>query len=403
MLKEAAVPSPDASSVPSNGHASSREGRAPQHMPQLDALRAFAVGGVLLTHFWGLNRLPFHLGILDWGFLGVRLFFVLSGFLITGILLRCRDMADTTSGSRWFFVRQFYLRRFLRIFPIYYLVILLAIVVNFQPARAIILWLVTYSLNAYISLRHQWSPVGHFGHFWSLAVEEQFYIVWPCLILFARRKWLIALAFCGIILAPAYRLFVFSHHLASIEINTFTLGNMDTIAMGALLALACHSEFSRQDIERILKLVVFPVGVAGMALIFILLYNHISSMPYAVLYDSTAGLVFCYIVGFASWGFRGAAGAVLNSRPLIYIGKISYGIYVYHAFMPVIVSHVVSLFGVKYQQVGALNFVCCSIAVVVVAAASWHLLERPINDLKRFLPYVPSPKVAERESVAVEG
>jgi peptidoglycan/LPS O-acetylase OafA/YrhL len=140
-----------------------------------------------------------------------------------------------------------------------------------------------------------------------------------------------------------------------------------------------------------------------MAVIFILLYSHISSMPYSVLYDSTAGLAFCYVVGFASRGFHGAVGSVLNSRTLVYVGKISYGIYVYHAFMPIIVSNVVSRLGVRYQEVGGLNFVCCSIGAVILAAVSWHVIERPINDLKRYLPYGPKPQVRMRESVAVEG
>src|SRR5436190_971239 len=86
-----------------------------QYMPQLDALRAFAVGAVLVHHLFDVETLPFGLKHLPWGFLGVRLFFVLSGFLITGILLESRDTAETGAYSRWFAVRQFYVRRFLRI------------------------------------------------------------------------------------------------------------------------------------------------------------------------------------------------------------------------------------------------------------------------------------------------
>src|SRR5437867_2018352 len=97
-----------------------------QYMPQLDALRFFAVLGVLITHNWGDQNLPWIFGALSLGALGVRLFFVLSGFLITGILLDCRSLAEATSENTSFFIRQFYLRRFLRIFPLYYLMLAVA-------------------------------------------------------------------------------------------------------------------------------------------------------------------------------------------------------------------------------------------------------------------------------------
>jgi peptidoglycan/LPS O-acetylase OafA/YrhL len=89
-----------------------------QHMPQLDALRAFAVGAVLIHHFIA-GHLPAILNKVPWGFLGVRLFFVLSGFLITGILLRSRHDVEASGIGRMFVARQFYARRFLRIFPLY--------------------------------------------------------------------------------------------------------------------------------------------------------------------------------------------------------------------------------------------------------------------------------------------
>src|SRR5437867_12025886 len=94
-----------------------------RYMPQLDSLRFFAVLGVLVTHYAQPQHFPWILGTLEWGDLGVRLFFVLSGFLITGILLGCRELADATPQSVFLLIRQFYCRRFLRIFPVYYLVL----------------------------------------------------------------------------------------------------------------------------------------------------------------------------------------------------------------------------------------------------------------------------------------
>ena len=165
-----------------------------QHMPQLDTLRAFAVTAVLVHHYftwanWGLGAT-----------LGVKLFFILSGFLITGILLRSRDAA-TASGHKWSsLVGRFYVRRFLRIFPLYYFVVAVAATINLEPAREILPWLLTYTLNIYMA-NLGWF-VANFAHFWTLAVEEQFYIFWPWIILFAPRNWLIRLTLIFISVGP---------------------------------------------------------------------------------------------------------------------------------------------------------------------------------------------------------
>src|SRR5215207_8678629 len=121
-------------------------------MPQLDALRFFAVLGVLISHFWTPQELPWLFADIDLGWLGVRLFFVLSGFLITGILLDARSLTETTSLTPVYLIGQFYIRRFLRIFPIYYLVIAIALMFNVMPGRELWGWLVSYTSNIYITV-----------------------------------------------------------------------------------------------------------------------------------------------------------------------------------------------------------------------------------------------------------
>ena len=111
------------------------------YMIQLDALRCFAVLGVLITHFWQPDPIPGPLGQIDLGFVGVRLFFVLSGFLITGILLNNRERARSVGLNPLVVLRQFYARRFLRIFPIYYLVVFLGLALDIPRAREIWPWL----------------------------------------------------------------------------------------------------------------------------------------------------------------------------------------------------------------------------------------------------------------------
>ena len=144
---------------------------------QLDALRGIAVAAVAYSH-WIAPRYQF--GI-RWGTAGVTLFFVLSGYLISGILLDCRTQSD-----RPFALRSFYARRFLRIFPLYDLVLLILFAVNLPPVRQTIFWHLTYLSNFYFLHHGGWH--GPISIFWTLAVEEQFYLFWPAILLFVPNR-----------------------------------------------------------------------------------------------------------------------------------------------------------------------------------------------------------------------
>jgi peptidoglycan/LPS O-acetylase OafA/YrhL len=137
------------------------------YMVQLDGLRAFAVFFVMIHHYSG-NRLGFAANF------GVKLFFVLSGFLITSILLRKRRAIQQCGRTRRSAVKQFYIRRFLRIFPLYYFVIAVAVLINLGPAREALGWMLSYTLNIYMG--YHGAYLEYFAHFWTLAVEEQYYL-----------------------------------------------------------------------------------------------------------------------------------------------------------------------------------------------------------------------------------
>jgi peptidoglycan/LPS O-acetylase OafA/YrhL len=360
-------------------------------MPQLDALRFFAVLGVLVVHNWRpRGLLPGLLGSLDWGGLGVRLFFVLSGFLITGILVGCRTMAEDGSHSALFYVRQFYARRFLRIFPIYYLVIVVALLVDMHPAREVWGWLVTYTSNVYITLYEQWP--GRLGHFWTLAVEEQFYLVWPWLVLFAPRKWLIPLMLVLIPVGPAYRLFAYQHFPFDIgamdfKAGTLTPGCLDSLGIGSLLALLWHSSIPTDTLRKYLRRLVLPTGLVMFGSALVLFHYRIKPSVFFTLGDTGAAMVFAWLVGSAAWGFKGVTGAVLEAKPLVYLGKITYGIYVYHNLTPLLLVAFFDLIGVPYRVPRFGNFIVSSALAIAIASLSWHLFELPINNLKRRFEY----------------
>ncbi len=144
------------------------------YRPQLDGLRAIAVMAVVFQHFApsGWSK------VIPWGGLGVTLFFVLSGYLITGILLKGREEPGM--------LRHFYIRRALRIFPVYYATLLIAALLAIPPVRETFWWHAFYLSNVLFALKN--SYFGAVSPFWSLAVEQHFYLIWPWVVLFVPRK-----------------------------------------------------------------------------------------------------------------------------------------------------------------------------------------------------------------------
>ncbi len=140
------------------------------YRPQLDSLRAFAVLAVLFTHFWRYDS--------ELGELGVRLFFVLSGFLLTSILLRERDRSRELAISRPRLLRDFYARRILRIWPIYYAALFASVLLGAQGIARTFAWHALFASNILFFLEQSWTPP-EVAHLWTLAVEEQFYLVLP--------------------------------------------------------------------------------------------------------------------------------------------------------------------------------------------------------------------------------
>jgi len=355
-------------------------------MPQLDGLRFFAVLGVVIVHNWQPSSHTPIVGWLDWGDLGVRLFFVLSGFLITGILIGGRELAGHDSRRRLFFMRQFYARRFLRIFPIYYAVLFVLLVTGVGQIRQIWPWLFGYATNIYVW--HYLAFPYAVPHFWTLAIEEQFYLVWPFVLLFLPRRWLMPFLLALCLLGPAWRLWA-SFHYASHDWNaayTFTPGNVDYLAIGAVLALVAHADREQGVLRRRLAGVALPVGLVMYAILFWMQHSYDRHAALA-LEDTGAALVFCWLIGTASMGFAGRFGRLLEWRPIAYLGKISYGIYVYHFLVPVAISAAATHFGRGYTNAGFPNFVATLLLTVAISALSWTYFERPINGLKRHIRY----------------
>jgi peptidoglycan/LPS O-acetylase OafA/YrhL/thiol-disulfide isomerase/thioredoxin len=350
---------------------------APPRMIQLDALRALAIFAVMACHFFAYR-------ITSEGAQGVTLFFVLSGFLITGILLKCRTYVDRDGQSVLFTLRQFYARRFLRIFPVYYLALALLWIMHDKGVRAELGWHLAYLTNIRMAMnaRVHYFPHWSIEHFWSLAVEEQFYLVWPCVVLLVSRRTLLWTVCAMVCAGPALRFAALGLHQHQSIIVTLPFFWLDALGLGSLLAVASDPEFAMSHLLPLARKAALLAGLAAIGFAFYLehLHRHFSLM-YAVYYLGYA-LVFVWLVSRAAEGFAGIMGRVMSFKPLLWIGTISYGIYVFHYILRVYTIH-----GLKPIHSQLLYAAVLAVASIALAACSFYFFEAPINRLKRHFSY----------------
>lgn len=350
------------------------------YMPQLDGLRAVAVLAVWFEH-WGLPPIPGLRRISDWGGMGVWLFFVLSGFLITGILLRGRVAVESGGASVSGAVRTFYARRFLRILPVYLLALIVATIL-LPETRKLFWWHLTYTTNLWYGI-HLYEHVPG-AHFWSLAVEEQFYLIWPWLVLLAPRRHLLKIMLIVAVASVTYRLGYVLQPWQKPHVTTminWSFGTFDRLALGAILSVLWETA-SHDRIRQLCRWSLWT-GLAGMIAMQLLeAHNPYSRLAFA-LHPTAAAVLFFWLVDGAARGFRGPVGRLLQSPPVLYVGRISYGIYLFHGFVP----HLLARFHAPLPQLWILRFPLLAGVTIAVASLSWYLLESPLNGLKRYFTY----------------
>ncbi len=361
------------------------------YVPEFDAFRAAAILSVLCVHWLpaqGLvNRLQEQVSN------GVQLFFVLSGFLITRILLQSRQAMDDGSTTLHWSLRQFYARRALRIFPIYYLALVGGAVLALPGVRKGFWWHATYLSNAYYYRMHGFDR-GPALVFWSLSVEEQFYLLWPLAILLLPRRRMIPFVVAVAVLGSIWRgtsMWLDSDPMIG-GILTPTCANF--LAFGALIAIVDHPTFgSNRDARRtrwMFALAIAALVAADVALFALHGPRHARAMR--IVNQTAAAMGYALLFARSARGLPGWIGSALRFPPLTFLGRISYGLYVYHLLVTALLGRFVGHFGYPKLNQLAETFGVRFAATVLVATASWYLFERPLNNLKRLFPYARSAR-----------
>ena len=351
-----------------------------KRIPQLDAVRGLAVLLVLLHN---TGRYPsLHLGLIsDDGWMGVDLFFVLSGFLITGILLDAKE-------SEGYF-KQFYARRCLRIWPLYYSLLLFMFVVvpallpsqshSVFDTRSSPWWAFPIFLQNFL-VPIPTMAIGLLGVTWSLAVEEQFYLIWPLVVRFCTEVQLKRITIAVICVSPVLRFYLSQRHV-NLYSNTFC--RLDGLMAGALLALLLRSpNFAPSKFVKGAWITL----VVSAPLALIIESYHARWIVFSLTALASVSFIYLSLFSAKRW-----VQAVMTNRFLAYTGTISYGIYL--------------LEKIPFDAAKALHphvhpfllLLTTSLATYIMAALSWNLLENPFLGIKRF--FKPKAIDVDRETV----
>jgi peptidoglycan/LPS O-acetylase OafA/YrhL len=391
------------------------------HLPALDGLRGTAILMILVHHFISMNHTSGRTaaaigGIAQSLWCGVDLFFVLSGFLVTRVLL------NAPRDQRFFW--NFYIRRALRIFPLYYSVILVALVVTvagFAPksiglpqSPKTYIPLVLYYANFY-TLSARWPALGSLFVFWSLAVEEHFYFVWPFAVFASRPRGLIWICVTVIVAAAAVRIAMLRVGAPPIAVYCVTFCRMDALALGALVCVLMETGLNRQLWSKWGHIILITSLAAAVG---------ICRATGQLKLDSTNPIVqrFGYdVVAAFMAGLLIVAVAASDSHPLVrlfrsvalrQLGKYSYGIYVFHTMaLEWVITHFSAAPGAGrwiFLAMGLTRPVVGVAASLTAAWLSYHLLERHMLRLKEvFAPgsrqRAPSDLLSARNATARNG
>ncbi len=352
------------------------EYRKGQHLPVLDGMRGTAILLVILVHLFRYYKW------VSFGWMGVDLFFVLSGFLITGILV------DTRANSGYY--KNFLIRRVLRIFPLYYF-FLIVFFIGF-PLRSLHnqvehyaylgsnqLWFWAYIQNWLFVTDKNYPEINIISHFWSLAIEEQFYIVWPVVVYFLSGRSLKVACTLLIIGSLIFRTYLYFQQASWIVIYESTFTRLDGLAIGALLAILIREENGRQLLEKWIPWVLILSTTIVLSII-IFTGNYYINNPMLQTVGYTLIDFFCggLLVILVSSSPIGIIKTIFSNRILVFLGKYSYGLYVYHKPVYYFVETHFTQWISSRELISFMGIILS----IILAVISYRVLEAPFLRLK---------------------
>lgn len=346
------------------------------YFSRLDTIRFYAVFAVIFAHIfkiWTWDTKTVFLAPM--GNVGVIVFFVLSGFLITNILLSKSSQINFTTR-----LKNFYWRRSLRIFPIYYLYLIVMFSFNLGEIREAGLYPWFYLTNIYIFKHDTWIEFN--SPLWTLSIEEQFYIFWPFLVLFLKDNVKLLSYSFGLIIVIALiaRLYLFYNaYSLSPQVEVFTLTNLDSLALGGVLALL-YKKYDQQLFRYGVPLIIFSLIIHYLSLWLKFSYGveflYWSIGKFAVS-TMAAGFIIYAIFAKDKYG-------IFHNPVTVYLGKISYGLYLYHNIMVYHYVKITGFFGMTVSPDNILARIAWPLFfTILVAQISFMIIERPFIKLKK--------------------
>ena len=344
--------------------------KAGAYLPQLDGLRGLAILAVVFHHF-GFHPPSW----MDWGPVGPSVFFLLSGYLITLSLWKLQDKNDSGLWSFSQVVASFHARRICRLLPVIGVLLIIGWLCGIEEYRETWVWHVTFLTNFYLVAHNEW--IGGLSHFWSLSLQEQFYLVWPVVLLVPRRVFPCAMILV-IVGASVFRLQCILTGASEFSRWLMLPGSLDAFATGGLAAWILRNKRGSAVTSKIWSWPLFLAAVASLAF-----SRYLRFLPDTNPGTAAVELFECVFFGWLLLRVleapKSLAARALTFGPLIFVGKVSYGIFVFHTLVAVSLSPWLKAAGLNEASYPFVRAAILAAISIAVAAASWRWMEQPLN------------------------
>jgi peptidoglycan/LPS O-acetylase OafA/YrhL len=358
------------------------------YVKQFDTVRAFAVILVIISH-WQVGLItPFNLGSI-----GVTMFFVLSGFLITQILLRDKKKLESSpiKGNKLGIIGKFTARRALRIFPVYYaLLIALYYGRSFFHNPVVQDWqyYALYFQNFLFYIRQSW-PDGKLSPMWSLAVEEQFYLFWPWIMVYIPEKHLLKVLIGGFIFGILFQLTMHLFLIKGMFAGLLTPACIDSFCAGGLLSYIIVYKNALNKYYPIIQ----KIGIVTLILFLASTFMNINMY---VPNRTVISIITTWILAKILTNTNKYFDIIMSTNIMMSLGKVSYGLYLFHNFIPTIIAAIIHWVGkhpntvpysatfLTFSSNQGFFLLLCVLMLLVITYSSFYLIEKPILRFKKY-------------------